>query len=412
MLATLSQSILLVASFSLAAFAAPAAHRGKPSGPPGHTTGPKAIYFIANDPVNSVVALPVASDGTLSMGTLTPTEGTGSNSINGDTNEPAAPDALISQSSLTIAGNNMFAVNAGSNTLTMLSIDPRDPTKLTVVGDPVAIPGEFPNTVAASAKNRLACVATTGTLNGVSCSSFSNTGLGTMDALRSFGLDQVTPPVGPTNTVSQVFFSEDESSLFATVKGDPAVNLTGFFSVFPVESQGCKETASLATEDIRSSPSGTAVLFGSKPIPGTSSVFVTDASFGGAVLSVDPTTNMASLVAKQGIDGQSATCWVTISDVTGSAFVTDVGVNRVVEMSLTDASIISMLDLSANGDPGLIDLVAKGNFVYALSPGNGTTPAAVTVLDVSGGQGSAKVTQHFTLDGMGVGKNAQGMASI
>jgi hypothetical protein len=80
-------------------------------------------------------------------------------------------------------------------------------------------------------------------------------------------------------------------------------------------------------------------------------------------------------------------------------------------MSLDDVSIIKQLDLSANGDPGLIDLRAAGDFVYALSPGNGTTAAAITVLDVSGGQGSMKQVQHFDLSGM-AGKNAQGMAVL
>lgn len=294
----------------------------------------------------------------------------------------------------------------------MLAIDPQQPTKLKAVGKPVALPGEFPNTVAASAKNQLACVGTTGAKNGISCSSFSSGGLGQMDGLRSFGLKQSTPPVGPTNSVSQTFFSEDESRLFTTVKGDPAANNTGFFSVFPVKSQGGQKPASLSTQDVRSSPDGTAVLFGSANIPGTSSVFATDASFGGAVLSIDPNSNIASLTGKQAIDDQKATCWATVSAATGSAFVTDVGVNHVVEMSLKDASILSVTDLSANGDPGLIDLRAGGNFVYALSPGNGTTPAAITVLDVSRGQGSVKMIQHFALGCMGVGKNAQGMAIL
>ncbi|KAJ9496254.1 hypothetical protein H2202_008212 [Exophiala xenobiotica] len=398
----------LLASLSLTSIAAPAPHWKRPS---THApTGAKAIYLITNDQSNSVVALPVGSDGTLSKGTLTPTGGEGSNTIDGATNQPAAPDALVAQSSLTRVGNNIFAVDAGSNTVTMLSLDPQNPTALTVVGQPVPLPGQFPNTVAASAKNKLVCVGTTGTQNGVSCSTFSAQGLSPMDDLRSFGLNQSTPPVGPTNTVSQLFFTDDESRLFATVKGDPTVNNTGFFSVFPVEFSGCNGPATLSSQDVRSSPSGTAVLFGSKNIPGTSNVFVTDASFGGAILSVNPASNQVSLVANQTIDGQKATCWATISPATNSAFVTDVAVNRLVEMSLTDASILSITDLSANGDPGLIDLVAAGNFVYALSPGNGTTPAAVTVLDVSGGQGTAKMIQHFRLDGMGVGKNAQGMA--
>ena len=292
----------------------------------------------------------------------------------------------------------------------MLSIDPRDPTKLTMLGAPVSLPGDFPNTVAASSQHQLVCVGTTGTRNGVSCSSFSGKGLSTMDSLRSFDLVQTTPPVGPLNTVSQLFFSEDDSALFATVKGDPTVNDTGLFAVFPVENGNWRMPSTLSTTDTRSSPSGTAVLFGSVDIPGTSNVFVTDASFGAAIVAVDHTTNEASTVAKQAIEGQVATCWSTISSFTGTAFVTDVALPRIVEMSLKDASIISILDLTATQNPGFIDLIATGNFVYALSPGNGTTSAAVTVLDVSGGPGSAKEIQNFDLSGMGVDKNAQGMA--
>ena len=304
----------------------------------------------------------------------------------------------------------VFAVNPGSNSLSMLAIDPQSPTKLTVVGAPVALPGEFPNTVAASAQNQLVCVGTTGAKNGVSCSTFSWQGLSPMDELRSFDLVQTTPPVGPLNTVSQLFFSQDESKLFATVKGDPTVNNTGFFSVFPVNRANWRGPACLATSDVRSSPAGTAVLFGSQDIPGTSNVFVSDASFGAAVIAVDPNTNTASTVAKQAIDGQKATCWVALSSKTGTAFVADVATDRLVEMRTDNAGIVSIVDLSSNGDPGLIDMKASGNFLYALSPGNGTTHPAVTVLDLSGGPGTAKQAQHFDLSPMGVDKAAQGMA--
>ncbi|KAF2846865.1 hypothetical protein T440DRAFT_404848 [Plenodomus tracheiphilus IPT5] len=369
------------------------------------TTG-KAIYFLTNDASNAVVALPIAGDGKLSKGTVTPLGGAGSNSLDA-TGAKAAPDALVGQSALTVVGQNLFAVNAGSNTLTMMSISAKDPTALTMVGKPVAVPGEFPNTVAASAKNQLVCAGTTGAAAGISCANFNKKGLGQMDKLRVFDIGQSTPPVGPTNTVSQTFFSADESKLLTTVKGDPAVNNTGFLSAFPVHQ--AKGASCLSKQDVRSSPAGTAVLFGSAVMPNDpNSIFVTDASFGAAVLSLDA-KNQATVKKAQAIDGQKATCWATISPATNSAFVTDVGVNHVVEMSLQDASILGNLDLSANGDPGLIDLKAAGNFVYALSPGNGTTPAAVTVLDVSGGQGSMKQVQHFELSGM-AGKNAQGMA--
>ncbi|KAH7070058.1 hypothetical protein FB567DRAFT_539749 [Paraphoma chrysanthemicola] len=371
----------------------------------------KAVYFLTNDKENAVVALPIGADGTLSNGTVTNTGGAGSIAIDGATMQPGVPDALVGQSSLTVAGNNIFAVNAGSNTLTMMSISAADPTRLTMLGQPVAIPGEFPNTVAASMKNKLVCVGTTGAVAGISCASFSaKKGLGKMDALRAFDIGQTTPPVGPTNTVSQTFFSNDESMLFTTVKGDPAVNNTGFLSTFSVQ-QTRNGASKLSMQDVRSSPQGTAVLFGSATIPDTpDALFVTDASFGAAVLSLNQ-NGEATAAKAQAIDGQAATCWATISDATKSAFVTDVGANRVVEMSIEDASIISQLDLSENGDPGLIDLKSGGNFIYALSPGNGTTDAAVTVLDVSGGQGSMKMAQHFELGGI-AGKTAQGMAVL
>ncbi|KAL1855004.1 hypothetical protein Plec18170_004416 [Paecilomyces lecythidis] len=329
------------------------------------------------------------------------------------TNQPAAPDALVGQSAVSVAGQYLFAVNAGSNTLSMLSIDEQDPTKLTMIGEPAAVPGEFPNTVAASTKNKMVCVGSTGAKAGVSCSSFSKAGLGKMDGLREFDLGQSTPPVGPTNTVSQVLFSNDESTLLTMVKGDPTVNNTGFVATFPVNRASQCGPASLSTKGARSSPSGTAVLFGTEPIPGTENFFVTDASFGATVLYLDKKTDELSTASKQAIDGQKATCWTTISQVSNSAFVTDVQVNHIVEMSLDNAKIIKEYDTSSdNPGPGFIDLASAGNFVYALSPGNGTSEANIVVMDVSGGQGKAKSVQSFGLGVLGAGKNSQGLTAM
>lgn len=293
----------------------------------------------------------------------------------------------------------------------MFSISTRDPTKLTALGHSVSIPGDFPVTVAASSKNNLVCVGTTGVKSGISCTSFSSHGLGKMDALRPFGLGQSTPPVGPFNTVSQAFFSNDESVLFTTVKGNPPANNTGFLSAFSVSpASACGGAiSSLSRSETRSSPAGTAVLFGSAASPDSTSLFVTDASFGAAVLAVD-SSNKAILTGKGVIADQSATCWATISAVTGNAYVTDIAVNRIVEMNTRDASIISSTDLSSNGGPGLTDVTSGGNFIYALSAGNGTTKTAVTVLDVSGG--NVKQIQHFDVSSTGAGKNSQGLALL
>ncbi|KAJ8114864.1 hypothetical protein OPT61_g3357 [Boeremia exigua] len=374
------------------------------SRPPGTSGG--ALYFMTNEAENTVVALPIGSNGLLSRGTVTKTGGAGSNFINSATGLKAGPDALSAQASLVLSGDYIFAVNAGSNTVTMMATSKRDPTDLVTVGE-VTLPGEFPTTIAASMKNKLVCVGMTGAQAGISCANFNRNGMGKMDALRPFRLNQTTPPHGPFNSIAETYFSLDESTLFTTVKGDPSANNVGFLSAFTVEPQK-DGNARLASEDTRSSPAGTAVLFGSALIPNrTRSLFVTDASFGAVILTLDA-KNFATTVSKQSIPGQLATCWATISTKTNSAFVADAAFARIVEMSTSDASIISELDLSANGDPGFTELQASGSFVYVLSPGNSTN-ASIKVLDVSGGQRSMKLVQSFDLDGI-AGKNSEGMA--
>src|SRR5262245_52709237 len=64
----------------------------------------KAIYLITNAKENAVVALKVGQDGLLSTGTRTATGGAGGNGVD-DKGQAATPDALFSQSALTIAGS-------------------------------------------------------------------------------------------------------------------------------------------------------------------------------------------------------------------------------------------------------------------------------------------------------------------
>ncbi|ELQ44517.1 hypothetical protein OOU_Y34scaffold00082g2 [Pyricularia oryzae Y34] len=348
----------------------------------------KAIYVLSNEKANAVVAMPIGKDGMVGKPVSTATGGEGATGVD-DKGQPAVPDALFSQSAVTVAG--------------------KDPTKLAMVGKPAAIPGEFPVTVGASSKNKMACVGTSGAKAGISCASFSDKGLGKMDALRPIDLGQTTPPKGPTNTVSQVFFSRDQKTLFSTVKGDPPTNKDGFIASFPVAAAAAAgQAAKVDSKMNKATPDGTKVLFGATTIPGSKDLFVTDAAFGAVVLAMDQKTQSASTVKGKGeVDGQKATCWATVSPATGTAFVTDVGSNRLVEMSTKDAKVLNTVELT-NGDPGLIDLQAAGSFVYALSPGNGTTPAAVTVVDAK----SRKQVQHVQMDAKLAGKNSMGLAML
>lgn len=75
-------------------------------------------------------------------------------------------------------------------------------------------------------------------------------------------------------------------------------------------------------------------------------------------------------------------------------------------MDYTTGQLIKEYQLS-NGNSGMIDLVAAGSFIYALSPGNATH---VTVFDVSGGSGTATMVQNFLVNG--VGSAAQGMTFV
>lgn len=293
----------------------------------------------------------------------------------------------------------------------MFAIDAKNPSRLALVGKPALVPGEFANTVAASAKNAMVCVGTTGAKAGISCANFdARAGIGNMDRLRELDIEQSTPPVGPTNTLSQVFWSNDGTMLFATVKGDPDKNKTGFLSTFATQQSAGNGATRLSGQDARSSPKGTAVLFGSLPIPKTSNIFATDASFGGSILSVGR-KGQASLAAAQPIDGQKATCWVTISAVRNTAFVTDVGTPKLVEMSLDDASIVGTADLSSTGATGMIDLEAAGNFVYVLAPGDGKTKTQVLVVRAGGGQ-RVEAIQQFDAGVLGAGARSQGMVVL
>ncbi len=101
----LLQASLAFASFLTLIQTAPTQWHGTPSPGSNHFGSSKAIYFITNDAQNAVAAVPIGADGMLSGGTVTATGGSGGNSISAATKEPAGPDALISQSSLTIAGN-------------------------------------------------------------------------------------------------------------------------------------------------------------------------------------------------------------------------------------------------------------------------------------------------------------------
>ena len=84
--------------------------------------------------------------------------------------------------------------------------------------------------------------------------------------------------------------------------------------------------------------------------------------------------------------------------MTGTGFVDDVIVSQLTEIDVTNGDIVA-IHPDDNDGQGMIDLVAVNSKIYALSPGNGTVPSAVTVFDISGGRGSAHTVQNFVVPG-------------
>jgi hypothetical protein len=293
----------------------------------------------------------------------------------------------------------VFAVNAASNSLSAFSISWKDSTDLTLLNT-VDVGGDFPVTVAASSQLKMACVGSTGTASGVSCAPYTKAGLGAFDALRSLPLGQSNPPTGPTNGIAQVFFNQDSTSLITIVKGNGTMPDTGFIAVYPVQNGVPSMTPQ------KSVPADTAVMFGSANIPGTENILVSDAAFGYVILAQ---SDLSTPLAVTNITDQKATCWATVSTLTGTGFVDDVLVSHLVELDLTTGAIVSDVDSGNNGQ-GMIDLMAAGQRIYALSPGNGTVNGAVTVFDISGGRGSVKSIQNLEIPG--ITRFAEGMAVL
>ena len=97
---------------------------------------------MTNQDDNAIMVMPVQEDGTLAEGEAVSTGGQGGVMIDPETGEEVATDALASQSAMRVAGDNLFAVNAGSNSLTMMAINPEDPLQLAMVGEPVETGGD------------------------------------------------------------------------------------------------------------------------------------------------------------------------------------------------------------------------------------------------------------------------------
>jgi 6-phosphogluconolactonase (cycloisomerase 2 family) len=345
-----------------------------PHFPPPPPRGPEGAVFVQTDNLagNSVVAYGRESDGTLVEEGSYPTAGLGGQL------EGSEVDHLASQGSLTLDAQNhlLYAVNAGSNTITVFGVDGDRLQREQVLPSG----GEFP--VSVTVHGNLVYVLNA--RGGGSIQGYVQYG-GQLTAVaswnRALGLDPTATPEF-THTPGQVAFTPDGSRLLVTTKGN-----TSSVDVFGVDHYG--------------TPSATPVV---TPLPGAVP-FAVDFDAAGKVLVTEAGTNSVAsfTIAPSGTltpvatvaTGGEATCW--IAGVGPYVYASNAGSADL--SGFLDGSTLSPLgDTATHG--GTVDAASVGRFLYVqtgaagivdefqVEAGGSLTPlGSVTVPNAVGGEG-------------------------
>jgi 6-phosphogluconolactonase (cycloisomerase 2 family) len=356
-----------------AALATPAfAHDGQ-----GPT--PDAVFVQTDSPAgNSVVAFDRNPDGTLTQA------GTYSTGGLGGVLTGSVVDHLASQGSLALdeSRHTLYAVNAGSDTVTVFGVDGDTLTRRAVVGSG----GSFPVSIAVHGD----LVYVLNARNGGSVQGFRRSGGGLVPIAgshRSLGLDASATPEF-VNTPGQVAFSPDGSQLLVTTKADG-----NNVDVFAVGTDGSLSTAPTVNS-----------------LPGSVPFAVSWDGLGRLVLAEAGTNSVATFRLDgqgvlHGIDsaatGQAATCWIVRSH--DHFFASNAGSGDLSGYQIGLDGHLTSLGTTAT-DPGTVDatVTRDGRFLYVQAGKAGQVDAyrvgqngslallgSVTVPNAAGGEGIA-----------------------
>jgi hypothetical protein len=341
-------AIGLAAAGGLAAFASPARAADRPG-----TAGavPATVFVQTDNPAgNQVIAFAQQPDGQLSQEQVVSTGGLGGIA--------AGAGILASQGSLTYdpAHHLLFAVNAGSDTISVLSVAGSGVRLDQVLGSG----GEFPDSIAVH--GNLVYVANAGGAGSVS--GFWIAGqlvVPIPGSTRSLGLDGTNPP-NFHHDPGQVTFSPNGSELLVTTK-----EATNSIDVFQVGLLGYLSTAPAVTPDDSNGPFSFAFtpsgqLAVSEVAPSALHTF----AFG-------PRGTLTSLSASVP-DGQQAQCWVIAVD--GFYYVANAGSADLSEYAVAaDGTPSLVAPVAATTGAGSIDLTASadGKYIYAEAGAGGGT---------------------------------------
>ena len=282
-----------------------------------------AVYVLTNQVSNAVAVFDRAPNGTLTPAGMFSTGGAG-NPVPPPGDTPADP--LASQGALVLSNNNklLFAVNAGSNEISVLSIG-KD--SLTLV-DKVSSAGVRP--ISLTLHEDLLYVLNEGATPNITGFLVSNTGELTL-------LPGSTRPLtgGSMADPAQVSFSRDGALLVVTEKA------TNLIDVYVVGADGVAG-APISNPSSGQTPFGFAFdqhnnlivseAFGGAP--NASAVSSYTAAFSG----------MLNVVSESVPDFQTAACWIVITDSGRYVYTSNTGSGSVSSYELASSGVLTLLN--------------------------------------------------------------------
>jgi 6-phosphogluconolactonase (cycloisomerase 2 family) len=339
------------------------------------------VVYVQTDNTtgNQVVAYDRAGNGSLTYAASYATDGYGG-ALNG-----AKVDFLASQGSLSFdpAAGLLLAVNAGSNSISVFTVDHGGLTLRQVVGSG----GTFPNSIATDGN----LVYVLNARNGGSVSGFRVFGnhlFAIPNSTRALGLTTPTGMTEFTNTPGQVAFTPDGSQLVVTTKAT-----TSAIDVFSVGWDGRLSASPTVNVEAGAVPFSVAFDWAGRLV-------VADAGTTSAVstfwLHADGTLTSISTVDT----GQPATCW--IAQAQGYFFASNAGGPNLSTVVDGHHGELSLLGNPTTTDPGTVDAAATpdGQFLYVQTGLHGivdefsvdadgtlTGIGSVTVTGATGGEG-------------------------
>lgn len=326
------------------AFAAPGHHGGGP----GPSSGGAVFVQTDNLAGNAIVAYKRSAAGRLTQAGTYKTGG------KGGALEGAKVDFTASQGALALdpEAGLLFAVNAGSNTITEFAVDGIKLTKRATVPSG----GQFPVSIAVHGEALFVLNARGGgSIQGYRLTDGKLTPQKGWN--RPLGLDPAKTPEF-TSTPGQVAFTPDGSQLVVTTKGN-----TSAIEVFKVEGSGAPAKAPVVTSLPEKVP------------------FAVDFDAAGHLLVAEAGPNaLASFsIAADGSltelasapTGQEATCW--IAHIGSTFYLSNAASGTVSAFGVSGASLTPLGDTATS--PGTVDAAVAGKFLYVQTGAEGVVDA-------------------------------------